>query len=273
MKKLLLYFFSFITISLCILSCSTASFFYAPTKLLKDVPDTALYNYEQISFKGGNDKMLQGWSFHPDTAVIGTVVQLHGNGGNISYQYQFAKPLIDAGFQVLVFDYEGYGNSEGTPSQENVLNDGISALRYARSREDIKNTKLILFGQSLGGHLSCVVAAKEQKLIDALVIEDAFSGHDLMAAHVGGKYHVPAWFAKMIVRTEYEGIEYIDEVSVPKLIIHSTEDRVCPFYMGQDLYNAAASPKEFWQIKGGHIQASMLYPEEFAKRFRKIIGR
>lgn len=253
-------------------SCSTSAFFYAPYKELKKYPDTSYYGFEEISFKTGNGKLLNGWFLKPkEGAVKGTVLQLHGNGANISYQYSFAKPLIKAGFQVMVFDYQGYGLSEGKPSQERVLSDGISAVNYIRAREDVKGTKLILFGQSLGGHLSCVVAAKEQNKIDALVIEGAFTGHELMAMYVGKQHGAPKWLAKMLVRTKYEGIEYIDEVTIPKLIIHSTEDATCPFFMGKELYEKAAGPKEFWEIKGGHIQAATLYPDEFVKKFEDLI--
>ncbi|MDF2436835.1 MAG: hydrolase or acyltransferase, alpha/beta fold family [Bacteroidota bacterium] len=253
-------------------SCSTSTFFYAPTKELGQSPDTSIYNVEVINFKSGNGNTLNGWFLKPKTQKIkATVLQFHGNGGNISYQYQFAKPLVQAGYQVMVFDYEGYGNSTGSPSQEKVLDDGLCALKYIKAREDVKNTKLILFGQSLGGHLSCVVAAKENSMIDALVVEGAFSGHELMAVFVGGEHGAPPWVARLFVRTKYEAIDYIDDVTVPKLIIHSTEDGTCPFFMGKDLYEKAKTPKEFWEIKGGHILASRLYPEEFVKHFDKLL--
>src|SRR5437868_5170384 len=134
-------------------SCSTSSFFYAPIKDFVRFPDTASYKLEEINFKSGDGKILNGWFLKlKNIAVVGTVLQFHGNGGNISYQYQFAGPLLKVGFQVMVFDYEGYGKSTGSPSQEKVLDDGITALHYIKQREDVKNTKLILFGQSLGGH-------------------------------------------------------------------------------------------------------------------------
>lgn len=253
-------------------SCSTSAFFYAPYKELKQFPDTSLYGFEEINFKAGNGKLLNGWFLKPKKGKsIATVLQLHGNGANISYQYQFAKPLVLAGFQVMVFDYEGYGKSEGKPSQEKVLDDGISAVNYIRSRPDVQGTKLVLFGQSLGGHLSCVVAAKEQKQIDALVIEGAFTGHELMAMYVGKQHGAPKWLARLLVPTKYEGIEYISKVNIPTLIIHSTEDKTCPFFMGKELYEKAAGPKEFWEIKGGHIQAASLYPDEFVSKFMKLI--
>ena len=253
-------------------SCSTSSFFYAPTKDFKYYPDTASYKLEEINFKSSNGNTLNGWFLKPkNRPVVGTVLQLHGNGGNISCQYQFADPLIKVGFQVMVFDYEGYGKSTGNPSQEKVLDDAIQALHYIKQRDDVKGTKLILFGQSLGGHLSCVVAAKEQNLIDALVVEGAFTGHELMAIYVGKQYHCPKFVAKLLVRSKYNAIDYVDKVTIPKLIIHSTEDQTCPFYMGKQLYDKAIAPKEFWEVKGPHIQASHLYGDEFAKRFLEII--
>lgn len=253
-------------------SCSTSSFFYAPYKELKQFPDTSFYNVEVINFKSSNGNTLNGWFLKPKTGDIkATVLQLHGNGGNISYQYQFAKPLVKAGYQVMVFDYEGYGNSSGSPSQEKVLDDGISALKYVKGRADTQNKKLILFGQSLGGHLSCVVAAQENQMIDGLVVEGAFSGHELMAIYVGKQHGAPKWLAKLLVRTKYEAIDYVDKVTVPKLFIHSTEDATCPFFMGKALYEKATGKKEFWEIKGAHIMGSQLYPDEFVKHFDKLL--
>lgn len=260
-------------LSASITSCSTSSFFYVPTKKLAYYPDTSIYNVEEINFNATDGKILNGWFLKPkQKLVIATVLQFHGNGGNISYQFQFAEPLVKAGFQVMVFDYEGYGKSTGTPSQEKVLDDGIKALEYAKQRNDVKNTKFILFGQSLGGHLACVVAAQRQSLIDALIIEGAFTGHKLMAIYVAHKYYgAPRWLARSIVPTRYDAIENIEKVTIPKLIIHSTEDATCPFYMGKELYDKAIAPKEFWEIKGGHIQASHLYSTEFVKHFEEII--
>ncbi|MGZ4034458.1 MAG: alpha/beta hydrolase [Bacteroidia bacterium] len=266
------FFIFFFIVSIACSSCSTSAFFYAPIKDLSRYPDTTSCKLEEINFKSGDGKILNGWFLKPkNKTVIGTVLQFHGNGGNISYQYEFAEPLLKVGFQVMVFDYEGYGKSTGSPSQEKVLDDGIQALHYIKKREDVKNTKLILFGQSLGGHLSCVVAAKEQSLIDALVVEGAFTGHELMGVYVGKKYHCPKFVSKLLVRSKYDAINYIDKVTIPKLIIHSTEDATCPFYMGKQLYDKAIAPKEFWEVKGPHIQSSNLYPDEFAKRFLEII--
>lgn len=273
MKFLSLKYVFVLLITFVIASCSTSSFFYVPTKKLAYYPDTSIYHVEEINFNATDGKTLNGWFLKPkQKPIIATVLQFHGNGGNISYQFQFAEPLVKAGFQVMVFDYEGYGKSNGTPSQEKVLDDGIKALEYIKQRIDVKNTKLILFGQSLGGHLACVVAAQRQNLIDALIIEGAFTGHKLMAVYVAHKYYgAPRWLARSLVPTRYDAIDNIEKVTIPKLIIHSTEDATCPFFMGKELYDKAIAPKQFWEIKGGHIQASHLYSDEFVKHFEEII--
>jgi alpha-beta hydrolase superfamily lysophospholipase len=271
-KQYLNYFFNLLIFIIVCSSCSTSAFFYAPYKALKYQPDSARYFIEEINFSSSNGKNLNGWFFKPkNKKVIGTILHFHGNGGNISYQYQFSDSLVKSGFQVMVFDYQGFGKSEGKVSQENVLEDGIAALHYIKQREDVKNTKLILFGQSLGGHLSCVVAAREQKWIDALVIEGAFTGHERMAIYVGGKSGAPKWLAKMLVPSKYNAIDEIEKVSIPKLIIHSSEDQTCPFFMSQELYEKAIAPKAFWEIKGPHIQCSQLYRGDFVKKFIELI--
>jgi len=252
--------------------CNVSSYFYVPSKNLTAYPDTSLYIVEEVSIHSTLNKKLHGWFLKPKAKkIVGTVLQLHGNAGNISNHYTLIEPLVNEGFQVLVFDYQGYGKSEGKPSQQNVLNDALNVLHYLKTREDVKNTKFILFGQSLGGHLSCVVAAKEQHLIDALVVEAPFTGHELMAMHVVHNAGFSPWIGKALIDSKYNAIDYIDKVKVPKLFIHSTEDDVCPFYMGKQLYEKAVSPKEFWEIKGGHILASQLYSPEFVEHFKKII--
>lgn len=107
--------------------------------------------------------------------------------------------------------------------------------------------------------------------MDALVIEGAFSSHEGIAYQVAKKYGAAKWIVELVVPTKYDTIECIDKIHVPKLIIHSTEDAVCPFYMGKDLYTKAIEPKAFWEIKGPHIQASNLYTTEFVEHFKKII--
>ncbi|MBI4931969.1 MAG: alpha/beta hydrolase [Bacteroidetes bacterium] len=283
MKRFLKISFIFIIFSFFLYSsCSTSKFFYYPDKEVIYSPDTFKCRYEEVNFKAPDENTLNGWFIKPksDTVkIIATILFLHGNGGNIGYQFAPLALLAQNGFQGLVFDYVGYGKSEGKPSQEKVLNDAMRAVDYMVGRKDVTNTKLILFGQSLGGHLACVVAGKlhEQYAgkipIDALVIEGAFTGHEEIAAYHGKKsYFAPGFLTRALVPSKYDAIEYIGKIPEPKLVIHSTEDKVCPFFMGKELFEKAIDPKEFWEIKGSHIAACRLYPNEFVKKFTEIIS-
>jgi hypothetical protein len=135
---------------LCILysSCGSSAFFYITKYNSPDLPDTSLCKYEDVHFKAADGSVLHGWFIKPKSGVVrGTILHFHGNAGNIGYYVPYLLPLVQAGFQGMLWDYEQYGTSEGIASQEHVLEDGLAALDYIRSREDVKGTKLILFGQ------------------------------------------------------------------------------------------------------------------------------
>jgi fermentation-respiration switch protein FrsA (DUF1100 family) len=275
MKKIAL-FSGLLILALLTRQCSTSAFFYFPDKTIAYFPDTSKCSYEDVYFKTADSTSISGWFIKPKKgiAVIGTVLLFHGNGGNLGSQFASLIPLAQAGFQSLVFDYRGYGRSPGKPSQEHVLEDGLAALTYIRQRADVKGTRLILFGQSLGAHLAIVVAAQQQQYLDALITEDGFTGHEQIAVFRGREdYHAPAFLTRWCVRSRYNAIDVVDQVTIPKLIIHSLEDEAVPYFMGRELYNKAKDPKEFWEIKGPHIRAFRIYPDEFVAHFKKIIGK
>jgi uncharacterized protein len=253
-------------------SCSTSSFFYYPSRAMSQVPDTLECSYEEVNFASANGSVLNGWFIRPkDGKPSATVLFFHGNGANISLQFGSVMPLVRNGFQVLVFDYQGYGKSQGTPSQEKVLEDGISALYYIRSRMETRNLPLLLYGQSLGGHLAVVVAARYQQQLDALIIEGAFASHEGIARYAGKKhYRLPGFVVNLLVPSRYDAVEEIGSITLPKLIIHSAEDKTVPVEQGRLLYEKAAQPKEFREIKGGHIRASSLYTSEFVGWFKEL---
>jgi uncharacterized protein len=252
--------------------------FLLPRKKVIYFPDTAQVHYQEVHFPvedgdTGDTSFLHGWFFKPreGSKLMGTVLLFHGNGGNVGSQFASLVPLVRAGFQAMVFDYRGYGNSPGKPSQERVLEDGLAALDYIRTRPDVKGTKLILFGQSLGGHLAVVVATQKQEFLHALILEGAFTAHEEIAIYRARKdYFAPRFLTRWCVRSKYDAIDMIDRITIPKLIIHSTEDKTIPFYMGKELFNKARDPKFFWEIKGPHNRACRIYPVEFVEYFRKM---
>jgi fermentation-respiration switch protein FrsA (DUF1100 family) len=254
-------------------SCKTTSFFYNPLSSKFGTPDSNLCSVEVIDIPSKNGKLLRAWFIKPkNQKVIASLLLFHGNADNISYQHMRIMPLIRSGFQALVFDYQGFGDSQGHASQKHVYQDGVAALKYFKSREDVKNTKCVLYGQSLGGHLAIVIAAKYQDMIDALVIEGAFSSHtEIAKTFAKNVYHLPVCWAPIVTKDKYSAIKEIGKITIPKLLIYTREDETVPFNMGEELYAKAVAPKEFWEVKGGHLRAVLYNQDEFISKFKKIL--
>ena len=240
---------------------------YQPT-ITRNGTDTVDLDYmiESVIFENSEGKLLNGWFVKSknEPARI-TVLHLHGNSGCLVNNIRKDSPLSKNGFQLFLFDYSGFGFSEGKATRKNVLKDALSALDYVKSRPDVNGTKLIIYGQSLGGHLSAVVAAKRQDDIDALVIEGGFSSHKDIAADRAG------FIARILVKQGYSATKSIHDYHKPLLVIHSIDDKVVPFYMGEKIFDNANEPKEFYEIKECHICGLQYYPDEITGKIKSML--
>jgi len=240
---------------------------YQPT-FLKNGKDTIDFNFtiESIVFKSSNGNKLNGWMLKPKNKIPTiTLLHFHGNAGFIISQYRTMTNLLNYGYQVFLFDYSGFGFSEGHATRENLLLDANSALSYVKSRTDIKDTKLVIYGHSLGGHLSAVVAEQRQTDIDGLVIEGAFSSHKDIAAKRAG------FIGRLLVSEKYSAYKSIRAYKKPVLVIHSTEDKVIPFNLGQKIYQNANAPKEFYEIKECHMCGPLFYADSISQKIKKML--
>lgn len=265
-KKTIVNLLGFITCLSCS-SCEFNSMFYNPSKIKAEIDWD---NSEVGFFKGANGKSLNYVFVKPGEKAIATVFVLHGQDGNIASSRGIVSPFVKNGFQVFIFDYQGFGKSEGTPNHNNVLADAEIFLNYIKSREETKNIKLLVAGFSLGGQLSIALTAKNQDKIDDLLVEGTFTSHGGIATHTTVEFLKP--FVKLFVASEYNAKELIATIRIPKLIVHSTEDPVIPYYMGVELFNAAVNPKMFWEIKGGHINGFKLYENEYFNKINSLLS-
>lgn len=235
---------------------------------LKNNKDTINIDYtiESVVFKSSSGNNLNGWLLKPKNinATI-TLLHFHGNAGFLLSQYQAMTPFLKYGFQAFVFDYSGFGFSEGKATRQNVLIDANSALTYVKSRPDTKDTKLVIYGHSLGGHLSAVVAEQRQADIDGLVIEGAFSSHKDIAAKTAGV------FGRILVSEKYSACKSIQQYKKPVLVIHSTEDETIPFEMGQKIFSNANEPKEFYEIKKCHMCGPNFYADSISLKIINML--
>jgi fermentation-respiration switch protein FrsA (DUF1100 family) len=145
------------------------------------------------------------------------------------------------------------------------LLDAHSALDYVKSRTDLNSTKLVIYGQSLGGHLSAVVASHRQAEIDGLIVEGAFSSHKDIAGETAGI------LGKIFVSEKYSAVKSLKNFNKPLLIVHSTEDTIIPFKMGKKLFEKANAPKEFLDIRGCHICGPQLYADTISRRIIRMV--
>lgn len=237
---------------------------------LKNSKDTIHLNYtiESVLFKSSNGDTLNGWFLKPknQTPAI-TLLQLHGNAGTM-YHYLKMSSLLKYGFQIFMFDYSGYGFSQGKATRNHVLPDALSALDYLLTRKDVKETKLVVYGQSLGGNLAPVVASGRQNNIDGLVIEGGFSSYKDIAAKRYG------FIGRILIAEKYSAMKSIKVYNKPLLSMHSPKDRTVPFDLGKKLFDNANEPKMFFEInKECHLCGSIFYPEEISQKIKSMLAK
>ncbi len=223
------------------------------------------YSIRNKYFSGYSGNKLNGWLITPNNIEpVATILHYHGSAGNLLTQYQLIIPLIEFGYRIFIFDYSGYGSSEGTSSHESVLQDAYLALEYLQ-KEEIKDSKLIIYGQSYGGYLATIVGSNRQQKFDGLVIEGAFSSFKEEARHkasIFGHFVKNGFLADLEIMKNYK----------PLLVIHSREDQMVPIGLGRKIYDNANDPKEFYEVNGPHIGGLENYSKEIASRINQMVN-
>lgn len=217
---------------------------YAPLRELEATPADAGWGYEDVHLTADDRIRIHGW-WVPVERNRGTVLFCHGNAGNISHRLESIAVFRRLGMNVLIFDYRGYGLSEGSPDEEGTYRDAEAAYRYLREERAIPAEEIIIFGRSLGGAVAIELARRAQAA--GLICEATFTSAVEM-----GKLIFPSLPVGLLVRNKYDSISKVGGLELPVLFIHSPEDDLVPYEHGLALFQAAAEPKEFLPIAGGH---------------------
>ncbi len=241
---------------------------YFPDGQIVATPGDKGIAYEAVSFEAADGVELTAW-YVPSEANRGVVLFSHGNGGNISYNLPYVEILHRVGLSTFIYDYRGYGRSQGKPSEEGTYNDVAGAWRYLTENRKIPAGQILLYGQSLGGPIAAKLAG--EKTPAALVLDSTFTSFVDIAA-----YHYPFLPVRWLARFEYNTLEHVKNVRCPVLVIHSPDDEIAPFSQGIALYEAAPEPKAFVKLRGGHNDALFLSAETYRAgldAFLKRTGR
>lgn len=248
---------------------------FSPTSQVPYNPGDIGLEYEKTLFKTADNMMITGW-FIPAKNARFTILFCHGNGGNIAYSLDSINIFNELGFNCLVFDYRGYGHSQGIPTEEGTYLDAQAAYDWLTKEKKINPDDIIVCGKSLGGSIAAHLAANVK--IKGLIIESAFTSY----ADIGQKFY-PYMMVRPFARYNFNTSQYLGRVDCPVLIIHSRNDEIVPFEFGLRLYEQAANePKDFIEIYGNHndgfLHSAQIYRKgltnwtEFLKNYHKQQG-
>ena len=219
-------------------------FVYYPVREISCTPAEIGLDFESVDLATSDGLKLTGWYVPaPDSRF--TVLFCHGNGGNIMHRLDSISTFYNLGLSCLIFDYRGYGRSQGKPSEQGTYLDAAAAYKWLTEQKKVPPDNIILFGRSLGGCIAAHLARTAEP--KALVIESTFTSYVDM-----GKKFYPYMPVRWFARFSYNAVDYIRDVRCPVMIIHSANDELVPFEFGHKLYQTASEPKRFVEIFGSH---------------------
>ncbi len=215
-----------------------------PERKVTETPDNIGLRYGDVILEIVNGEKITGW-FVTGENSRGVVLFCHGNAGNIGHRLESIRIFHELNLDVFIFDYRGYGASDGKPSESNTYEDGEIAWKYLVDERHIDPKKIIVFGRSLGGGVASYIASRFSPGL--LILESTFTSLPDVAAP-----RFPYFPVRLVMNIQYPTLKYLSEVNCPVLIIHSRDDEEIPFSHGQKLYEKAGDLKEFLEIKGTH---------------------
>jgi len=229
-------------------------------------PDSFGLQAEDCYFTSSDGVRLHGWFFANENAIA-TLIWCHGNAGNISDRLYDLVLLSKLPINIFIFDYRGYGRSEGSPNEKGIYLDAETAFDYMTSRNDVDKNKIIIFGRSLGGAVAVDLATKRSGV--GLILEATFTSAKDMAKSSFG--FLPVHY---IMKTKLSSITKIRGIEIPVLVAHGTSDRTVPFKLGRQLFEAANEPKEFYEIQNAdHNDTFVVGGKFYLERLFKFIDR
>ena len=246
---------------------------YYPTDRDYGRPSDAGLRYEEVTFPSRDGTRLSGWFVPAVGMPKGTVLHFHGNAQNMTAHFSFVSWLPREGFNVFVFDYRGYGKSEGRPGRKGVHEDSCAALAYLRSRSDIDTGRILVLGQSLGGaNALAAIHSEGADGIRAVALDSAFYSYRLIVRDT--IKHIPVlsllrWPLSFVVISNAKSpSSTIGQLQpIPVLIFHGTDDPVVPFRHGRLLFERAEEPRTLVTIpSGGHTDAFIRQDPVFRKQ-------
>jgi len=237
--------------------------FFFPLNEISQTPDQWGLDYEDITLTSSHGNKIRGW-YLPVKGSENALLFFHGNGGNISHRGESLAIFHRLGFNTLIIDYQGYGKSEGSAGESAMYDDAEAGWDYLLNVKKFRDNKIALFGRSLGSAIAARLA--ESVKPRALILESTFSSVSDMA-----RIYLPAASRFFYIRYRFNTLDSIKKIKIPLLVLHSRDDEIIPFELGEKTYRAANKPKIFIELAGDHnsgfLQSQPGYEQALAKFF------
>lgn len=236
-----------------------------PSRLEGDWHPRALSPEDVWLTSSDGTKLHAWWISHP--AAKFTFLAFHGNASNIANREATYEFLRDTPANVLALEYRGYGHSEGQPSEVGLYLDADAAYQFLISTKRLAPKSILSFGQSLGTTVAADLAAHRE--VGGLILEAPLPSASRAATKI-------FWFLpglSLLVHSQFDTIAKLKKVTAPIMVVQCTHDPVLPFQFGQEVYNAAPSPKRFLQIEGEcHEESSLIAPVEYRSTLQQFLA-
>lgn len=215
-----------------------------------------------VDFQSLDSTALHGWlALQKDPSQTPTILFFHGNAGNLSDRQHLIYEMFSVyHWNVFMFDYRGYGRSQGSPNKSGVMKDAEAAYQYVCGLKEIDPNQIFYMGESLGGAVAIDLAIQHPPR--GLIVRSTFTCVKDMAP-------VPVF--NLMLRSNFDSVALISKLSCPKLFFHGDKDRVIPFWQGKKLFELASEPKEFHVLSGA--DHNDLEPPFYYETVRKFITR
>ena len=217
---------------------------FYPMRDVHQAPSDWSMNYEEITLTTTDGVKLNGW-YIPRHESKQVLLFFHGNAGNISHRRDSIEIFHRLGLNVFIIDYRGYGNSQGKPDEQGMYLDAKAAWRFLTVEKGFTADNIIIFGRSLGGAVAARLAA--EVAARGLMLESTFTSAKDFAKSV-----FTILSRLVYLRYEFDVAENIQRVNYPVLVLHSPDDEIMPFKLGEKIYQVANQPKRFVKMKGDH---------------------
>lgn len=223
---------------------------YQPSRELMVEAAGAGAGIQDARFSAADGTRLHGW-WAPVERPAFWVLLSHGNGGNVSHRLGWIALLRRLGAAVLVYDYRGYGKSEGRPDEAGTYQDAAAALAHLTGPLGADPARVVYLGESLGAAVAVELAVRRAPA--GLILEAPFASTMAMA-----KVYFPMLPADLLVANRYDTLSKIGGLRAPLLVLHSREDDIVPFEQGLAVFEKAPGPKTLVDLRGGHNDAMTL---------------